>query len=158
MARVSMSCLKFIDKLPDKMENASSYSKVDDLVFKLKEECLKEKSEKTSHKRSGPLTPKQQAWQQKFKAAAAACKGKPGYRDCVGKQGSCEKVISVDECKFDRKDCTQFKKDTKIPEFEKEVKPQEQEVKSRCTCAHDNNVKILVDDTIKALIKFYNSL
>lgn len=39
----------------------------------------KRKKARDKKKRSGPLTPQQK----KFKAAASACSGKPGYRECV---------------------------------------------------------------------------
>jgi len=84
MAKVTSGCLKLIDKLPESVGSAG-WTELDDHIFKLKEECLKTAGQKT-HRRSGPLSPKQQAWRQKFKSAAATCKGKPGYRQCVGAQ------------------------------------------------------------------------
>jgi hypothetical protein len=39
----------------------------------------RKKSREKRKKKSGPLTPQQK----KFKAAAEACSGKPGYRECV---------------------------------------------------------------------------
>jgi hypothetical protein len=42
----------------------------------------RKKSREKRKKKSGPLTPQQK----KFKSAASACSGKPGYRECVAEK------------------------------------------------------------------------
>lgn len=89
-------------------------------------------------------------------------------RDCVGKVGDCPKVVSVDECVFDRGDCTQFKSPPK--EFE-EVGSKDDETcedtttkEDKCCgtdcCSNkgDNVMKDMIDDIIKVLVKYHNNL
>lgn len=76
MARTTSKCLRLIDKLPETAP--FNEEKLEGLIESLKIECLK-----GNHRRTGVPTPAQAAWREKFKKAAASCKGKPDYRECV---------------------------------------------------------------------------
>ena len=75
-------------------------------------------------------------------------------RDCVGKVGDCPKVVSVDDCKFDRKE--DFRQNTDIaPRSYDEVGDVCK--KEKCFCG-DSIVKELLDDMIKVLVAHHNRM
>jgi uncharacterized protein len=92
-------------------------------------------------------------------------------RDCVGKQGDCPVVVSLDECKFDR---SQIRNDNGTRDFKDVVEgPKDDVVEGpkddvvaktcggSCACGEKNEgptLKETVDKIIKALVDYHNSL
>lgn len=82
-------------------------------------------------------------------------------RDCVGKSGDCDVVVSVDECVFDREDCTNFSSKN-IKDFEAVCETQEttcEKKEDTCCCKPDGNaLKNMLDEVIGVLVKYHNKL
>jgi len=90
MARVTSRCLRLVDKLPE--TGPFEQTKMEDIIEELKEECLKSKYGFRDHRRTGPVSPRQAAWREKFKEIAKMCKGSSNYRACMKEKLSKSKV------------------------------------------------------------------
>jgi len=75
MARVSRTCLELVNALSERCDPTA--------IAKVKEECLTSKYGFRNARRVGPVSEKQRAWREKFKAFAAQCKGTADYRACM---------------------------------------------------------------------------